>query len=313
VFSGKRGLLILLIIGILILANFFTPFRVRQITIHLTPETVFTLRGFKITNTLLASWLAMAVLTLLAVLATRRMADVPKALSLQNAVEAAIEALHGFMQGIVGPKARAFFPVVGTLFLFILTANWLGLLPGVGSVGLWEEQGGQQVLTPLLKSPTADLNTTIALAICAVISLQVYGIRFRGLAGYGSRFLPVGRFVRFFRAPARGEKPRLSTLLRGFLDLFIGLMEIFEDLTKILSFSFRLFGNVFGAEVLLVVIAFLVPYAVSIPFIALEIFGGFIQAFIFAVLTTAFLGAVTDHGEEPEAEGPAAPSVARLP
>jgi len=312
VFSGRRALIVLFILALLVLANLFTPLRVRQIGVQLTPETVLTLRGFKITNSLLASWLAMAILILLAASATRRVADVPKALSLQNAVEAVVEALHSFMEGIVGSKARTFFPVVGTLFLFILTANWLGLLPGVGSVGLWEEQSGQRVFAPFLKSPTADLNTTIALASCAVISLQVYGIHFRGLTGYGSRFLPIGRFVRFFRASSWGEKPKPSLLLRGFLDLFIGLMELLEDLTKILSFSFRLFGNVFGAEVLLAVIAFLVPYVVSIPFIALEVFGGFIQAFIFAVLTTAFLGAVTGHGEEPEAEGPATPSAATL-
>jgi F-type H+-transporting ATPase subunit a len=300
-FRGKKGL-ILLLVGALILADILTPFRVRQIVVRLAPEVVFQIGGFKITNTLLTSWLAMAILVVLAVFARRKLVDVPRALSLQNIVEAVVEALYAFMQRIVGAHARAFFPVVGTLFFFILTSNWLGLLPGFGSVGLWEEQGGQRIFMPLLKSPTADLNTTIALACCAVISLQVYGVHFRGLAGYTSRFLAVGRLAQFLRLVARGEKPSLSLLFRGFLDLFIGLMELFEDLTKVLSFSFRLFGNVFGAEVLLAVIAFLVPYVISIPFMALEIFGGFIQAFIFAVLTTAFLGAVTSHSAGVEAE-----------
>ena len=310
-FRGKKGLIVLLLVVVLILANILTPFKVRQIVIHLAPETILYLGGFKVTNTLLTSWLAIVILTLLAILTSRKLVDVPKALSLQNVVETVIEALYTFMQGIVGSKARVFFPVVGTFFLYILVSNWLGLFPGFGSVGFWEEQAGQRVFVPLLKSSTADLNTTIALATCAVISLQAYGIRFYGLVGYGSRFLAIGRFVQFFRASAHGEKPSLSLLFRGFLDLFIGLMELFEDLTKVLSFSFRLFGNVFGAEVLLVVIAFLVPYAISIPFMALEIFGGFIQAFIFAVLTTAFLGAVTGHHTSTETErAESAPSAA---
>ena len=308
-----RALIVVVVVLALIVADFAGPLRVRQLSIRLAPEPVFHLGGFAVTNTLLASWLAMLLLLVAAVLARRKLADVPSSRSLQNAVEAIIETLYGFMEGIVGEKARSFFPVVATFFLFILTANWLGLLPGFGSVGFWAEEGGRRVFVPLLRGATADLSTTIALAVCAVISLQVYGVRMRGLRGYASRFLPIGRLRDFAGGLVRGKGVRLSLLFRGLLDLFIGLMELFEDLTKILSFSFRLFGNVFGAEVLLLVIAFLVPYVASIPFLILEVFGGFIQAFIFAVLTTAFLGSVTSpHGKATEAKAgapvPAPPS-----
>lgn len=305
-FRLNKRLLAFFLIIVLIMADIFSPLKARQIAIRMAPEPDFQIAGFTITNTLLSSWLAMLLLIGLALLSRRNLADAPSARSLQNAIEAVFEALYNFMQNIAGLKARAFFPIVGTFFLFILTSNWIGLLPFFGSVGLWKEVEGKRTFIPLLRSTTSDLNTTIALAICAVISLQVYSIRFLGFRGYISRFVPVDRLTLFLRSLAKGEKIKFGLILGIFLDAFVGLLEIFEDLTKILSFSFRLFGNIFGGEVLLLVIAFLVPYLVSVPFIALEIFGGFIQALIFAVLTTAFLARATEgnhrlprQGEEP--------------
>ena len=291
------------IIAFLVLANFFTPFKVKEVSIELKPEPVFHLGGFAITNTLISSWLAMLLLVILGVFTTRKLVDTPAPLSLQNMVEAVIEALYGFMHRFVGPKAKDFFPVVGTLFLFILTSNWLGLMPGFGSIGLWEEYEGNRLFVPLLRSPATDLNTTIALALCSVLSSQIYGIRFVGFLGYASRFVAIGKFIDFFRSLGRAGKPKLGLLLGGVLDLFIGLLEIFGELTKILSFSFRLFGNIFGGEVLLAVIAFLAPYVVSLPFLGLEIFGGAIQAFIFAVLSTAFFGQAISYHNQGETKG----------
>jgi len=153
-----------------------------------------------------------------------------------------------------------------------------------------------------------DLNTTIALAICSVFSAQVYAVRFLGLREYILRYVAIGKFIALFRSQANGGSSRLGLLWRGALDVFVGLLEIFGELTKILSFSFRLFGNMFGGEVLLAVMAFLVPYVASIPFMALEVFGGFIQAFIFAVLSTAFLGqATSQHNPEGRQERGVAP------
>lgn len=288
----KRLIVVAVLLGF-VLANIFSPLRVRRVSIRLAPEPVFCIGGLAVTNTLLSSWLATLLLVGFAIVAVRKLVDTPEPSSLQNLVETVIEALYGFVEGIGGSRTSTFFPVVGTFFLFILTSNWLALLPGVGSVGFWEEVGGERVFVPLLRGSTTDLNTTIALAACSVVSSQVYGIRFLGLTGYGSRFVAIGKFVAFFRHLARGEGLRISLLLGGALDQFIGLLEVFEELTKILSFSFRLFGNIFGGEVLLVVMAFLVPYGASIPFMGLELFGGFIQALIFAVLTAAFLGRAT--------------------
>jgi F-type H+-transporting ATPase subunit a len=121
----------------------------------------------------------------------------------------------------------------------------------------------------------------------------VYSIRFLGIKGYSLRFVAIGRFREYFYARAHGKKAQKSLLFHGFLDLFVGVLDIFEEITKVFSFSFRLFGNVFAGEVLLFVLAFLVPFVVSVPFMVLELFIGFIQAFIFATLTTAFLGKAT--------------------
>lgn len=304
-FKRKRGLIVVVIVGVLLLANFYSPLRIRRVSIRLAPELVFRLGRLAVTNTLLCSWLATLVLLVLALLATRRLVDLPEPLSLQNAVEVVFEALYGFAQTFARTKTRAVFPVVATFFLFILTSNWLGLLPGFGSIGFWEVHEGQRAFVPLLRGATTDLNTTLALALCSVISAQVYGLRHLGVFEYGSRFVAVGKFAAFFGALVRGQRPRFSLFLRGILDLFLGVLEILGELTKVLSFSFRLFGNIFGGEVLLLVMAFLVPYVAAIPFIALELFGGLIQAFIFAVLTTVFLGrAITEHDRtETEDEG----------
>lgn len=299
--SGSKKLLILILIAVgLVLANFASPLRVNRLAIQLKPEPVAQIGRFAITNTLISSWLAMLLLIILAILSSRKLQDKPKARSLQNVVESAFEALYNFMQNFAGERTRSFFPVVGTLFLFILTMNWLGLLPGFGSIGFWEAREDQRLFVPLLRGATTDLNTTVALAICAVLSLQVYGLRTLGAREYLSRFVAIGKFVTFGRLLAKEGQVQVSLLFQGLLELFIGVLDIFEEATKIVSFSFRLFGNMFGGEVLLTVMAFLAPYIVSIPFMALEIFAGFIQALIFAILSTAFLSRATtsQHAEE---------------
>jgi F-type H+-transporting ATPase subunit a len=283
-------------LGLLIVADVVSPLRVSRVAVELRPETLFMVGPLPITNTLLTSWLTMGVLVVVALLLRRKLVDAPEAHSFQNVVETALEALRGFMQNFSHEKTDTFFPVVCTFFLFILTSNWLGLLPGVGSIGYWHLEQGQMTFVPFLRGPTTDLNTTIALAVCAVASSQIYGIHFLGLGRFLGRYVPTHRFVTFFRALASQERADVGLLLGGVLDLFIGVLEIFEELTKILSFSFRLFGNIFGGEVLLAVMAFLVPYLASVPFLGLELFGGFIQAVIFAALSTAFLArATTSH------------------
>ena len=178
----KKGLIAAAIIVVLVVADILGPLRVTQVSIRLAAEPVFRAGGLTVTNTLLSSWLATALLLLLALLVSRRLVDAPRATSLQNMVEAAFgSTLYNYMQSMVGPKARSFFPVVATFFLFILTSDWLGLLPGFGSVGVWAEYEGRRTLVPLLRGATTDLNTTLALAMCSVLSMQVYGARYLGI------------------------------------------------------------------------------------------------------------------------------------
>lgn len=271
-----------------VLADLFLPFRAQLAEIVLAPKIFWRLGPLPISNTLLCSWLAMVLLAVLSWRATRRLTDVPAPRSLQNIAEIIVESLYKFTEGFAGPLARVFFPVTATFFLYILTANWVGLFPGIGSIGFWYTQGDVRTFVPLLRGATADLNTTVALAICSVVLSQAYGIRYHGVIGYLSHFLNLGSFVAFFRALFREGELKPGLLFRGLLDLFIGPLELLEELTKILSFSFRLFGNIFGGEVLLAVIAFLAPFLAPLPFMALEVLGGFIQALVFAALSTAF-------------------------
>ena len=271
----------------------FGPFKPRQVHIQIKPEPLFHVGGLTITNTLLSSWLAMLLLIALALLCSRDLVDRPAPLSLQNIVEAVFEALRSFMQRFVGARASDFFPAIATFFLFILTSNWLGLLPGFGSVGFWQVHEGHRLFVPLLRGSTSDLNTTIALAICSVLCSQIYGIRYLGFLKHASHYVGIRRYITFFRLLVKRRELKIGLLFGGILDLFLGFLAILEELTKILSFSFRLFGNLFAGEVLLAVVAFMMPYVASVPFMALELLTGFIQAVIFAALSTAFFGRAT--------------------
>lgn len=240
-------------------------------TISLAAEPIAHIGSFPITNTLLASWLAIAVLIAVSVTLRRRMTAVPK--GLQNVTEVVFEGGLGLMDTVTGDRklTERFFPLVMTLFLFIVTANWLGLLPGFGTIGLKEVHEGKEAIIPFLRTTNSDLNVTFALAAISVLMTQVFGILIVGGRKYAKRFFN-------FKNP---------------IFTFVGLLELFSEIAKMVSFSFRLFGNVFAGEVLLVVVAGLIPYVVPLPFMFLELFVGFIQAFVFAVLTLGFLRIAT--------------------
>jgi F-type H+-transporting ATPase subunit a len=191
----------------------------------------------------------------------------PKGLT--GAVEAVFEMLLHLIESVCGDrqKAKKFFPLLMTIFLFIIVNNWLGLLPGFGSILL---KHGQES-TPLLRAGTADLNTTLALASIAVLMIQYYGIKHLGIKSFSKRYFNFANPVLFF----------------------VGLLELISEISKAISFSFRLFGNIFAGEVLLLVIAILAPFLAPIPFFGLEIFVGFIQALVFTVLTLVFLTIAT--------------------
>ncbi len=245
-------------------------------SISLAAEPIFHIGGFPVTNTLLTAWIAMLLLTLAAVAIRRSLQNVPR--GIQNVAEAVLEQIFVLMDTITGDRKQSLraLPLIATIFLFVITANWLGLLPGFGTIGLREVHEGKEVLVPFLRSANSDLNVTLALAVISVLSIQVFGIAAVGAAKYGRRFLN-------FKNP---------------IFTFVGFVELISEIAKLISFSFRLFGNVFAGEVLLVVIASLVPFLAPLPFYLLETFVGFIQAFVFAILTLVFIKVATVEAHE---------------
>jgi len=237
------------------------------------------LLGHELPNTLPATWLTMLILIVVAALGTRKMDMVPG--GLQNLVEMVVETFYNFIEGVAGDKARTFFPLIATFFFFILISNWLGLLPGFGSVGVYQMHKGHEVLVPFFRSANADLNTTIALALISVVATQYFGLYAQGLK-YLSKFFT-------FKGATLYERP---------INAFVGILELFSEFTKIISFGFRLFGNIFAGEVLLIVMAFLAAFIASLPFMGLELFVGLVQALIFAMLSLVFfLMATVSHDE----------------
>ena len=240
--------------------------------ISITPEKVFEIGNFPVTNTLLTSWLVVILISLGAVLFSKIIQRVPG--KIQAAIELLVEYLLSFLENIAGnrKKAEKFFPIVATIFIFVLISNWFGILPGIGSIGFYEVSHGKEVFVPIFRSVYSDLNMTIALALIAVLLSHIFGLLSVGLKEHLSKFVN-------FKNPIKA---------------FVGILETISELAKIVSFSFRLFGNVFAGEVLLVIIAFLVPYLAPIPFLGLEIFVGFIQALIFATLSMLAFSSFTE-------------------
>lgn len=243
--------------------------------ITLEAENLFHIGSFGITNTLVAIWIVAGILIVFAFIINAKIAMVPR--GLQNIFEIMVEFFLGLIRGVTGDESRAkkFFPLVMTIFLYIMLNNYLGLLPGVGTIGI-EENGH---LVHFLRSANSDLNMTLALAVIAVLATHVFGIASLGF------FQHVGKFI------------NLKSLLKNPIFFFVGLLELISEVSKVVSFSFRLFGNVFAGEVLLVVIASLVPFIAPVPFYMLEIFVGFIQALVFSMLTLVFLTIATEHVE----------------
>ncbi|MBM01356.1 MAG: hypothetical protein CL762_01355 [Chloroflexi bacterium] len=333
--------------------------------------------GLGVFNTSLTLWIGMIILMTFVLLATRNMKNVPDG-RLQNIAEVIVEFFVNLAQTISGSeKGRRFVPLVLSIFLCVVVSNWVGVLPGVGTVGIVEsaevvyshkehkvdschssdhssdhgsdhkdfnckealkehlvvfesipgtgikylppgrgeskvEKGGGVVLVedvihshsklesktydqkhekplssnlegkyagrllPLLRGANTDLNTTLAIAIVAMVAVQFWGISALGIRKYGGKFFN-------FSSP---------------IMLFVGLLEFIAELARVVSFTFRLFGNMFAGEVLLVAMMFLLPFIGIIPFMGLELFVGVIQAFIFSILTLIFgITAISDHSE----------------
>ncbi|MBI2776370.1 MAG: F0F1 ATP synthase subunit A [Chloroflexi bacterium] len=223
-----------------------------------------------ISSTILTSWIVMAIVLLVMILATRRMRDIPS--RLQNVVEFAYESLEGFATSLGGPRAAAYVPLFAAFFLFILFSNWSGLIPPVGKL-------------EMLRAPTSDVNITIGLALVSFTIFQVEGFRHLGVRGYLGKFFPLGEFRKGVGS--------------GAIALFVGLMELLLEFVKPLTLSMRLFGNIFGGEVALAVITALTVAVIPVALVGLEVFLNAVQALIFSVLTLMFtLAAIEGHHDE---------------
>ncbi len=235
-----------------------------MININLQSEYIFSFFGFLITNTFLTSILVTIILSFLGIFFYFKK---------RNSNNLFIKAMRVIIFELLKltdlvtqerEMSKRILPLISTFFLFIVTANLLALIPGfLGSFFV----NFQSEKVSLLRSPNSDLSTTIALALFSVLAIQFFSLSKLGFKSYSKRFINFTNPIKFI----------------------LGFFEIISEGVKVLSFSFRLFGNIFAGEVLLLVIAFLIPYLIPLPFMILEVFVGIIQAFIFTMLTLTFI------------------------
>ncbi|MCC6238610.1 MAG: F0F1 ATP synthase subunit A [Dehalococcoidia bacterium] len=337
-------------LGVLALMVFgFLFFRGPAPTIIVAPETIFHLGSLAVTNTIFTSWIVVALLCLVAVIAGPRISLVPSGFS--GLIEAMVAGFFSVVAGVVGEeRGKHFFMLVATIFFYVITSNYLGLLPGNMFIGKPEvghgappvemrpaniagidvlyvpfgAKAGEEhdehaaadtaatdthatetkaatdthatesadvegtqygILAPYLRSVNTDINTPLAIAIYSFLFVEFWGFQALGF-GYLKKFFNFG-------AMAKGPM--------GLIDVFVGLLEFVSELSRMVSFTFRLFGNVFAGEVLLTMMGFLVPLVLIDVFYGLELFVGAIQAFVFAMLTLVFAqSAVAHHGDDHE-------------
>jgi F-type H+-transporting ATPase subunit a len=244
---------------------------------HPAPERPFP--SLPITNTMITAWISIAVLFLLFFIGTRTMKLVPS--GLQNLLELIVESAANFIEDPAGKKhGRWFFPICTTIFLFVVANAWVSLLPGFETIHVNGE--------PLLRSANTDLNIPAALAVVSFIFVEYWGFKARGVS-YLTTFFHVGPLWSALKLVGTGRiKAGAGGLLNGFVALFAGLLEILSHLIRMVSFTFRLFGNMTAGMILVMIMIFLVPWVLPSLFYGMEAFFGFIQAMIFAGLTLGF-------------------------
>ena len=357
------GVLVLVVVG-------FLFFRLPQPIIEIAPEALFSLGGFRVTNTIFTSWVMIALIALITILGTRRLALVPS--GFQNLFEALVEGFGNIVSSVAGEKnGRRFFPVVFIIFLYIVACNWTALTPLFNVIGITEnvgeelmheaaehptdvvhhaefrgwvmshsgisivplftpvklvsiqveegkttnaealalfdtavhektghtlaelEEDGKIVgfIAPFLRGVNTDLNAPLGYAIWSAIFVEFWGITALGFFSYGSKFFNFKRLL-------------TGDIMNGIIDVFVGFLELISEFARLISFTFRLFGNIFAGEVLLFMMTFLLPFVFVDIFYGLELFVGLIQGFVFAMLTLVFgVMAVSGHGDHAEEHG----------
>ncbi len=242
--------------------------------IELAAERLGNLWGIPVTNTLITTWIVMGILIIAAFFIGRNPKLIPG--KVQSVFEWLFEYVLKFMEETLGSRGLAirYFPLIATIFIFIFASNLFDFLPIFNSIGLYR---GDELI-PLFRPINTDLNMPLALAIISVIAIEIIGITTVGFFRYAGKFINFSSPVNFI----------------------VGLIELVSELSRFISFSFRLFGNIFAGEVLLAVIGLFVPYGLPVPLMGFELFVGFIQATVFAMLTLFFikLAITKPHGSE---------------
>jgi len=252
-------------------------------------EQVSGLGWLPITNSLLNTWLVVLVVMVFGLYFRKRIKLIPS--GIQNYLEAGVEMLFDVFDSVTGSREKTlkFFPFVFSFFVFILLNNWLGLLPGIGSIGQVVSQNGEKLFIPFFRGGTADLNTTFALAILGVIASHIFGVQTIGFWNYLNKFINLKALMEIPRKIIKEP----AILIVNPIKFFVGLLEIVSELAKIASLSFRLFGNIFAGEVLVAAMAAILAFGLPIPFMFFEVMVGAIQALIFAMLILTYITMLT--------------------
>ncbi|MDD4900890.1 MAG: F0F1 ATP synthase subunit A [Patescibacteria group bacterium] len=248
-------------------------------------EQVSSWGGLPITNSLLNTWIVVLAVVVFGLYFRRTIKLIPG--KMQNFLEAGVEALLDIFDSVTGSREKSlkFFPFVFSFFVFILINNWLGLLPGIGSIGQVISEHGEKLFVPFFRGGTADLNTTLALALVGVVASHIFGVVTVGFWNYFNKFVNLQALLEI---PKKVLKEP-TILIVNPIKVFVGLLEIISELAKVASLSFRLFGNIFAGEVLVASMAAIMAYGLPIPFMFLEVMVGAIQALIFSMLVLTYL------------------------
>jgi F-type H+-transporting ATPase subunit a len=237
---------------------------------QISPEILFSIAGFPVTNTVIATVITDIVIIALVFIVSKTVALKPD--STQNAVESIIDYFRETTEEIAGERASFIYPWVLSFFLFILISNLIAQFPGFESIR-FQTSASEHHGVPFLRAATSDLNFTLALAVISVVVTHYFSIKHTGIKAYFTRFITFRMFPIF---------------------LFVGILEFVNEITKLISFSFRLFGNIFAGERVMSTMYGLFPFGLPLPFIVLEIMVALIQAIVFAMLTMAFMHIMTD-------------------
>ncbi len=241
--------------------------------IELAPEVIFNYNGIRITNTILATLLVDTFLVSLVFLIRNKLKKIPG--FLQIIAETVISYFYDLTEQIAGKFTKSIFPWFASFFLFIFFANIFGLLPGFGSIGFFHHEHGEEHFVPILRAVTSDFNATLALAFTSLAATHILAIKYNGIVGYLKRYFSFNPIY-----------------------LFVGILELISEGTKMVSLSFRLFGNIYAGEVVIHTISNLFAYAAPIPFLLLESIVALVQALVFSMLTMVFMSIlVAPHSE----------------